>query len=385
MHEVLDRTRRLHDSREELFEALCTEQFSAGHGFVAEKIMLHIEQIEQRIARMDQYLLEGLKAWQPHLNLLQTMPGIDIQGAAMLLVEIGADMTVFGSVERLASWVGICPGNSESAASARAGVSVAATPGVCRRLCEFAQAAARTRRAVSGGRRNGLCVGALCTASHRPRPQVQASSSCTDIGVLGHYVASRQWAHNAEESHMFRLKTLFFGERSVTKVAGLFSSRAEADVAASGLVGGSGLSAAQVNVLGPTDGAVSREAVLGRALEPEQRGIWLTVIRAHLALGTLGLLAGALLYAALMSVDNPGLRSTPGMGFVALAGFGATFGLILGGALSLRPDHALLIARVRRGLRSGNWAVVAHPVDPVQTHAAVSRLTGSSLKVMRSF
>ena len=31
----------------------------------------------------------------------------------MLLVEIGADMGVFGSAERLASWVGICPGNNE--------------------------------------------------------------------------------------------------------------------------------------------------------------------------------------------------------------------------------------------------------------------------------
>jgi len=184
---------------------------------------------------------------------------------------------------------------------------------------------------------------------------------------------------------MFRFKTLFFGERSVTKVAGLFASHADADLAASDLVGDLSLSAAQVNVFGPPDGEASRDAVLGRAMEPEQRGIWLTVLRAHLVMGALGFLAGALLYAVLMAIDNPALRSTPGMGFVALAGFGGTFGLILGGALSLRPDHARLIARVRRGLRGGNWAVVAHPVDPVQTHAAVALLTEKSLKVMRSF
>jgi len=83
---------------------LSTEQFSAVNRFVAEEIMQHIEQIEQRIARMDQYLLDGLRAWQPQLNLLQTIPGIDIQGAAMLLVEIGSDMAVFGSAERLASF-----------------------------------------------------------------------------------------------------------------------------------------------------------------------------------------------------------------------------------------------------------------------------------------
>ena len=37
------------------------------------------------------------------LVLLQTIPGIDIMGAAMLLVEISAEMQNFGSAERLAS------------------------------------------------------------------------------------------------------------------------------------------------------------------------------------------------------------------------------------------------------------------------------------------
>ena len=148
MHEVLDQKGRLRVSREDLFEALSTEQFSAVHRFVAEEIMLHIEQIEQRINRMDQYLLDGLRAWQPQLNLLQTIPGIDIQGAAMLLVEIGSDMAVFGSAERLASWVGICPGNNESAGKRKSGRIRRGNAWVRRLLCEFAQAAARTRCAL---------------------------------------------------------------------------------------------------------------------------------------------------------------------------------------------------------------------------------------------
>jgi hypothetical protein len=65
MHEILDLKGRLGASREELFEALSTEQFSARHAFVADEIMQHIEYIEQRIARMDGYLLSGLAAWQP--------------------------------------------------------------------------------------------------------------------------------------------------------------------------------------------------------------------------------------------------------------------------------------------------------------------------------
>jgi transposase len=148
MHEILDAKGRLHASREELCEALSTEQLSAVHRFVANEIMQHIEQIEQRIAGMDQYLLDALQAWRPQLNLLQTIPGIDIQGAAMLLVEIGADMSVFGSAERLASWVGMCPGNNESAGKRKSGRIRRGNAWVRRLLCEFAQAAARTRCAL---------------------------------------------------------------------------------------------------------------------------------------------------------------------------------------------------------------------------------------------
>jgi transposase len=129
-------------------KALDTEQFSAAHHFVAHEIMEHIEHIEQRIARLDAYLLEGLKSWQPQLTLLQTIPGIDEQGAAKLLVEIGTDMDAFGSAERLASWVGICPGNNESAGKRKTGRIRKGNAWVRRLLCEFAQAAARTRCAL---------------------------------------------------------------------------------------------------------------------------------------------------------------------------------------------------------------------------------------------
>jgi transposase len=148
VHEILDLKGRLGASREELFEALSTEQFSATHAFVADAIMQQIEYIEQRIACMDRHLLAALQAWQPQLNLLQTIPGVDHIGAAMLLVEISADMSVFGSAERLASWVGICPGNNESAGKRKTGRIRKGNAWVRRLLCEFAQAAARTQCAL---------------------------------------------------------------------------------------------------------------------------------------------------------------------------------------------------------------------------------------------
>ena len=40
------------------------------------------------MSRFDCALVQGLDAWAPQLVLLQTIPGIDRMGAAMLLVEI---------------------------------------------------------------------------------------------------------------------------------------------------------------------------------------------------------------------------------------------------------------------------------------------------------
>lgn len=145
MSTILDHKGRLRASREELFEAIDTAQFSETHRFVATQILEHIEQLEARIAGFDQHLLTSLKPHQTQLNLLQTIPGIDLTGAAMLLVEIGADMSAFGSAERLASWVGICPGNHESAGKRSSGRIRRGNAWVRRLLCEFAQAAARTR------------------------------------------------------------------------------------------------------------------------------------------------------------------------------------------------------------------------------------------------
>jgi transposase len=119
--EVLDQKGRLRASRAKWFEAQSTDELSATPCCVAEPILDHLEDLKRRIDRMDRYLLTNLAPWQAQLNLLQTLPGVDRIGAAMRLVEIGADMVVFGSAERLASWVGICPGNHERAGKRKRG------------------------------------------------------------------------------------------------------------------------------------------------------------------------------------------------------------------------------------------------------------------------
>lgn len=144
-HEVLRlASRRLKASRAEILDALHGE-LTASHRFVLDELMRHIEEIEARIARFDARLLDALQEERNTLALLQTLPGVDLIGAAMLLVEIGTDMDAFGSADRLASWVGICPGNHESAGKRKSGRIRKGNLYVRRLLCEFAHAASRTQ------------------------------------------------------------------------------------------------------------------------------------------------------------------------------------------------------------------------------------------------
>jgi len=141
-------SKRLKASEEELLDALDGE-LSEEHRFVLGELMEHIEDLERRIARFSRHLLDGLAPQQALLNALQTIPGLDERGAAMLLVEIGEEMHAFGSAEKLASWAGVCPGNHESAGKRKAGKKRKGNPYVRRILCEAANAASRTRSALA--------------------------------------------------------------------------------------------------------------------------------------------------------------------------------------------------------------------------------------------
>ncbi len=77
-------SRRLKAGQEEILDAL-QGGLTASHRFVLKETLNHIESLEARIARFDAQLLEGLEPQKNALELLQTLPGIDVVGAALLL------------------------------------------------------------------------------------------------------------------------------------------------------------------------------------------------------------------------------------------------------------------------------------------------------------
>ncbi|HMN79753.1 MAG TPA: hypothetical protein PKA20_07455 [Burkholderiaceae bacterium] len=171
-------------------------------------------------------------------------------------------------------------------------------------------------------------------------------------------------------------------ERSVTKFAGAYSGEEGARNAASRLEREAGLQPSQIRLLRPSMARTSLRSVLSRQIEPEDRGIWRTLVKAHLVFGAVGLALGGVLYALLR--DIPAVQSSPLMSFGAIMLFSTIAGLLLGGLVSLRPDHYPLMARVRRALSEGDWVVVVHPRSDAQSIIAASILDSSATHVFRT-
>jgi transposase len=114
------------------------------HRFLLKEIQQHIDALNRQIATLDDQIVAAMTPYEREWVLLQTIPGIDYIGAAMLLAEIGNDMSRFGSGDRLCSWAGICPGNNESAGTKKSGRTRRANGYIKTLLCEFAHSARRS-------------------------------------------------------------------------------------------------------------------------------------------------------------------------------------------------------------------------------------------------
>lgn len=183
---------------------------------------------------------------------------------------------------------------------------------------------------------------------------------------------------------MLTFKTALFGERSVTKVAALFASNEKAQQAAQQLIEHAHFDPSQVRILNPSDRPANLGKSVGRNIEPEQQGIWRTLVRSHITFGLLGLCAGVLLLGVLMLADVQSVLSSPFLSLFAFAILGLFLGLMFGGAITMRPDHGHIVTVVEKGLESGQSAVIVHPTNSDQTHEAMKRLESGSEKIVRS-
>jgi transposase len=121
-------------------------QFSAHQRFLVAHQLAHIDALDHLMDEMSEEITARLATAAEEVTLVQSLPGIGQRTAEVLIAEIGTDMTRFPSAGHLASWVGLCPGNQESAGKRQSGRTRKGSPWLRSALVEAAQAAGRMKR-----------------------------------------------------------------------------------------------------------------------------------------------------------------------------------------------------------------------------------------------
>lgn len=126
-----------------------TGQFTAHQRFLVAQQLAHIDALDALMEQVGAEIAARLAAAAHEaeaLALLQTLPGVGQRTAEVIVAEIGTDMSRFPSAAHLASWVGLCPGNHESAGKRQSGRTRKGSPWLRAALVEAAQAAGRMKQ-----------------------------------------------------------------------------------------------------------------------------------------------------------------------------------------------------------------------------------------------
>ena len=135
---------KLHAPPAQVEEAL-VGTFTTHHAFLLQQLLAQVEFVTAQVAECDQRVEELCRPFAPTLERLQPLPGVGKRGAEQLIAELGVDMSRFPSAQHAASWVGVCPGNPESAGKRQSGKTRHGNRWLRSLLVECAWPATRTK------------------------------------------------------------------------------------------------------------------------------------------------------------------------------------------------------------------------------------------------
>ena len=99
-----------------ILDSIRGSRIESDQRFKMKEARAHMEYLEQAILRTEVELYTRI---QPHYHFVShisnQLPGVSELSAALIISEIGTDMSVFESAKHLNSWAGLVPANNESA------------------------------------------------------------------------------------------------------------------------------------------------------------------------------------------------------------------------------------------------------------------------------
>jgi transposase len=111
---------RLRATPQQLCDALgASKELNQVYRRLLKMSLEELQLIEQQMDQLDREIANLLSHYQDAVQRLAEVPGLGVNSAQQIIAEVGAAAATFPSEKHLASWVGVCPGQEESA-----GVSV---------------------------------------------------------------------------------------------------------------------------------------------------------------------------------------------------------------------------------------------------------------------
>ena len=109
---------RLKASKAEIREAL-RGVVTPLHRQMLHRHLSTFDHLQAMIVQIDQEVAALLEPFRRQVELLDTIPGVDVATAEVMVAEVGVDMSRFPTAAHLVSWAGLSPRNDETAGKRR--------------------------------------------------------------------------------------------------------------------------------------------------------------------------------------------------------------------------------------------------------------------------
>jgi transposase len=140
---------RLRATQEQLCDALgAASELNPVYRRLIKMALEELDLIEQQMNQLDQEIAKLLRPHEDAVQRLAEVPGLGVDSAQQIIAEVGATAATFPSEKHLASWVGVCPGEQESAGVSESNRSPKGNRNMRRLLNQCANAAVKCKGSI---------------------------------------------------------------------------------------------------------------------------------------------------------------------------------------------------------------------------------------------
>ena len=136
-------------TREQLADALsAATQLNPVYHRLVKMHLKELDLVEEQIQKLEKEMAQLLRPHQDAVQRLAEVPGLGVDSAQQIIAEVGPTAAAFPSAKCLASWVGTCPGEEESAEVSKSTRSPKGNRHLRRLLNQAAHAAVKTKGSI---------------------------------------------------------------------------------------------------------------------------------------------------------------------------------------------------------------------------------------------